>query len=90
MMDDSEDITVRLLREGENAQRKHLSIGMWKLCSDAAGHIFRLRAATDDAYANGAQAVLQRLWAIRERVPDDPAWGDCEAMVSSRRNQSSR
>jgi len=43
MKTEHEDIAVRLLREGENAQRKHLSLGMWQLCSDAAGEIYRLR-----------------------------------------------
>jgi len=39
----SEDIVLRLRREGENAFRKHHSLGMHKLCSEAADEIARLR-----------------------------------------------
>lgn len=32
----------RLRAEGEDAMRKHLSLGMWKLCAEAANEIERL------------------------------------------------
>ncbi len=31
-----EDLVARLRREGDDAMTKHLSVGMWRLCQDAA------------------------------------------------------
>ncbi len=42
---DMSDIVERLRSEGENATRKHYSLGMWMLCSEAADEIETLRAA---------------------------------------------
>lgn len=39
------DIVQRLRQEGEDAMRKHLSLGMHKLCEEAADEIERLRKA---------------------------------------------
>ena len=38
------DIVARLRTEGEDAMRKHLSLGMHALCTAAADEIERLRA----------------------------------------------
>lgn len=46
-MDQREDIVTRLRREGENAMRKHLSMGMWQLCAEAADVIEGLRSERD-------------------------------------------
>jgi uncharacterized protein (DUF1778 family) len=46
----SDDIVARLRAEGENAMRQHLSLGMHKLCNDAADEIERLRATINSAY----------------------------------------
>lgn len=45
------DIVERLRVNGENALRKHLSLGMHGLCTEAADEIERLRAALRDAKA---------------------------------------
>lgn len=37
-------LVERLRREGENAMRKHLSMGMWRLCQEAADEIEVLRS----------------------------------------------
>jgi hypothetical protein len=39
----SDDIVARLRSEGSDAFAKHYSLGMWKLCADAADEIERLR-----------------------------------------------
>jgi hypothetical protein len=39
------DIVERLQREGKDAFTKQYSLGMWKLCEEAANEILRLRAA---------------------------------------------
>jgi hypothetical protein len=38
------DIVARLQREGQDAFTKHYSLGMWKLCEEAADEILKLRA----------------------------------------------
>ena len=38
-----DDIVKRLRKEGESALRKHLSLGMHDLCTEAANEIERLR-----------------------------------------------
>lgn len=43
----TEDIVVKLKREGEGAFRKHYSLGMWLLCSVAGDEIMRLRAENE-------------------------------------------
>lgn len=41
-------------------------------------------AIYDAAFANGVRCALQRLWDLRERTPDTPAWADCDAMIAAR------
>lgn len=43
-----DDIVARLRREGENAMRKHLSMGMHGLCAEAAHEIERCREIAYD------------------------------------------
>ncbi len=38
-----DDIVSRLRREGQDAFHEHYSLGMWRLCSDAADEIENLR-----------------------------------------------
>lgn len=45
----AEDIVVRLRREGEDAMRRHLSLGMHGLCAEAADEIEKLRQMVDIA-----------------------------------------
>lgn len=39
------DLVERLRREGADAFHKHYSLGMWKLCAEAADEIERLRSS---------------------------------------------
>ena len=41
------DIVERLRLQGENAMRQHLSLGMHKLCEEAAAEIERLQSIID-------------------------------------------
>ena len=45
----SDDLVARLRSEGENALRKHTSLGMWGLCAEAAARIEGLESAIDKA-----------------------------------------
>lgn len=44
----SDGLVYRLRREGENAMRQHLSMGMHKLCAEAADEIDRLTKLIHD------------------------------------------
>jgi hypothetical protein len=56
------DIVERLRREGESAQSKHLSMGMWRLCAEAADEIERLRAAQRPLVAFARWAIQEGSW----------------------------
>jgi hypothetical protein len=64
------DILERLRAEGEDAMRKHLSMGMWKLCAEAAAEIERLRAQTNNAIGKqyDAEAEIERLRAALQQI----------------------
>lgn len=57
------DLVRQLRKEGSDAMRKHLSMGMWSLCEQAADEIDRLRAR-----AEAAEAALTR---ALDRAPKD-------------------
>lgn len=53
------ELVARLRREGESAFHKKYSLGMWKLCADAADEIERL---------NGLVARAEALVANEEKA----------------------
>jgi hypothetical protein len=46
-MSDNAELIARLRREGEYAFAKHYSLGMWKLCAEAADALAALQADRD-------------------------------------------
>lgn len=67
-MTEPSDIVERLRAEGADAMSKHLSMGMWKLCDEAAAEITRLRAALDEAFIQGLENAADI--AKGERIED--------------------
>lgn len=51
------DIVMRLRAEGEDAMRRHYSLGMWKLCAEAADEIERLRGSIPTGTCHGVVAL---------------------------------
>lgn len=63
------DIVDRLRAEGADAMRRHYSLGMHTLCSEAADEIDRLRAAMKRA----AGIIDVNIYHQREKVEDAKA-----------------
>lgn len=61
------DIVEKLRAEGENAMRKHLSLGMHALCSEAADEIERLRK--EDEVNNDIIGMLRAQLRMHGHIP---------------------
>ena len=60
------DIVTRLRAEGENAMRQHLSLGMHKLCAEAADEIARLRSYLGSGGENKLQVEFTEMRSLAE------------------------
>lgn len=79
------EIVDRLRLQGENAMRQHLSLGMHKLCTEAADEIERLYALVDETardrenYNGAHQRAFLEVERLREVLkPFAEAAGDLE------------
>lgn len=64
----TDDLVARLRREGESAFHKHYSLGMWKLCAEAADEIDRLNRKLDQA-----DRIVDRLQCEKTDAEDNNA-----------------
>lgn len=67
------DIVTRLRDQGKDAFAKHYSLGMFKLCDEAASEIERLRKALENVwnYSNDPQVVQMARKAL-DGIPVGP------------------
>lgn len=81
-MREMRDIVERLRGEGENVLFRHLSIGMWQLCLDAADVIEAMRSVLTDISSMTADGEgLRAFYHAREKAARMVAKTQSETMT---------